>query len=526
MTRSTILAAAASTLLVAAVYVFRLDHAAGLMVDDAWYLVLAEALARGEGFRVISSVAAVLPPVPPGFPAILSTLVRLAPTFPDNVILLKSVSIAAMGFAGAVAYFYAGRVRRLPGPIAACIAFATVLMPAFVFLATSTLMAECVFLALQLAAIVALDRAGGGDARAAGFWAAWAAALAAAAVLVRTAGIVFPAAAVLFLIGRRRWRAAAVFAVAAGVCLAPWQLYARAHQPTASQLEVNGGGFSLTYGEMMRLRIGGNAASGRATPAELVERVVANAINVPARDVGGIAAAILYRSALESGEEVAALGGRVGLRSGSMGSAGGTIAISLMLSAVMIVGFIAACRERVTAAEIVVPASLALIVTIPFLTFRYVLPLAPFLFVYLALGLRTLTGRLSDPWRAARIVLLSVIALDLVDHARYITAARDAEASQHIDWLRDARSVDEVLAWMRGSLGGPGSVASTNPALVYLATGRTGVALEYDGERWNAMKRNGVRYLVALAPMELPPASRPYRVLFRGTRPGYWVIEI
>ena len=35
------------------VYLLRLDSAAGLMVDDAWYIVLAQALASGEGLSLI-----------------------------------------------------------------------------------------------------------------------------------------------------------------------------------------------------------------------------------------------------------------------------------------------------------------------------------------------------------------------------------------------------------------------------------------------------------------------------------------
>ena len=35
-----------------AIYLLRLDDAAGLIVDDAWYIVLAKALGAGEGYRL------------------------------------------------------------------------------------------------------------------------------------------------------------------------------------------------------------------------------------------------------------------------------------------------------------------------------------------------------------------------------------------------------------------------------------------------------------------------------------------
>jgi len=97
--------AAAITALVAVVYALRLDRAAGLYVDDAWYMVLAEALSKGEGFRLISSAATpILPAVPPGFPMILAPVMRMFPDFPGNVTPLKMVSILAMFGVGIAAY--------------------------------------------------------------------------------------------------------------------------------------------------------------------------------------------------------------------------------------------------------------------------------------------------------------------------------------------------------------------------------------------------------------------------------------
>ena len=43
------------TVIAVAIYALRLDDAAGLIVDDAWYILLAKALAGGDGYRLISS---------------------------------------------------------------------------------------------------------------------------------------------------------------------------------------------------------------------------------------------------------------------------------------------------------------------------------------------------------------------------------------------------------------------------------------------------------------------------------------
>ena len=137
---------------VAAVYLLRLDHAAGLYVDDAWYIVLAKALAGGDGYRLISSAATpILPAFPPGFALLLSPVFAIHPSYPGNLLWLKAVSIAAMLGVGIVTYLYLLRYRSTAAPHAAAVAVITALTPAFVFLATSTVMAECAFTLAQLA---------------------------------------------------------------------------------------------------------------------------------------------------------------------------------------------------------------------------------------------------------------------------------------------------------------------------------------------------------------------------------------
>src|ERR1700736_4587632 len=121
------------------------------MVDDAWYMLLAKAIADGRGYHLISSATtAILPLYPPGFPAILSLVFRASPDFPQNVWWLKSVSIVAMMGVGVLTYVYVDTDRHAPRDISACAAVAVAIVPSFVFLATSTVMSECVFTLAQL----------------------------------------------------------------------------------------------------------------------------------------------------------------------------------------------------------------------------------------------------------------------------------------------------------------------------------------------------------------------------------------
>lgn len=141
------------------IYLLRLDDAAGLIVDDGWYIVLARALAQGDGYRLISSAATeILPAVPPGFPAILSLIVRVRPDFPDNLVWLKLVSILAMAGVGVACWIDFTRYRAVPRAEAALLVGATLIAPALVFLATSTVMAEPVFMLAQVVAVILVER--------------------------------------------------------------------------------------------------------------------------------------------------------------------------------------------------------------------------------------------------------------------------------------------------------------------------------------------------------------------------------
>ena len=102
-------------LAVLAIYLLRLDRVAGMTVDDAWYVLLAGAIARGEGYSLVNApIPGILPTYPPAFPAVLSLIFRLGTSFPSNVLLLKAVSIAAMLGTGIVSYrYFSDRLWRL-----------------------------------------------------------------------------------------------------------------------------------------------------------------------------------------------------------------------------------------------------------------------------------------------------------------------------------------------------------------------------------------------------------------------------
>ena len=505
---------------VSLVYLLRLDRAAGLMVDDAWYLVLAKALASGEGYRLISSATvAIMPVVPPGFPALLAPVFAILPAFPDNLLLLKLISIAAMAGVAAATYFYLTRVRPVAPWMAAAVTVATVLTPAMVFLATSTVMAEAAFTLLQVVAVILLDRSRD-DATVDVRRTVLAGLAVAAGVLIRAAGAAMFLGGVLYLLHQRSWRQLAIFAGTGALCLAPWLIYSAANAPTAEQSANHGGTIAYAYLDLLAMRRAGSNEGGRAGLAELPARVMRNTVNVFGRDVGGVFVPGLYRGPSESGEETVSIGGA----GASMGSALGTMVVSFGLSGVVLLGLIVNLRSRASAADALVVASFAMILLVSTRTFRYLLPLAPFLWRYLATGVTALAGVLARRGNAAapsRILLLSLIALQLNDHVQYLSL-KMADPPAAI-WLSDARAVDEVLSWVNANLPAQAPLVSTNPGLVFLRTGRTGVVSARPESHWAAWKAAGIHYIVALQPMDLPPKSLGYRKLFEHQR--LWVLE-
>ncbi len=490
-----------------ALYLLRLDGVAGIIGDDAWYVVLAKAIAEGSGPRLISSagVQFLSPVYPPGFPAILSLVFLVSPQFPDNMALLKGVSIAAMIGAGVLTFRYAAHHRALPRALALTVAAATVITPSLVFLATSTLMSEPVFLFIQLAAVLLIertaravdDRSGRGVAVLAGL-------LAAFAFLTRTAGMTVAAAGLLYLARERRWRSAAVFGAAAAMLVVPWLLYARANAPTRSQLVDHGGLMAIAYTDQFWTTEAGTVTAPLATADMLPARVIGNVTNIAIRDIGGILVPLLFRSASENGLEVLGLGPPKELETPSMGAAFGTKVVSLIFTLLCVIGFAAACRRRITVAEPMVAMTLGMIVLWPFWTFRFVLPLVPFLFVYLVLGAEVLSGWLGRlhkkispaPYAASRIVLMVIIGLHVLDHSQYI--AQTYGDPRGGIWRSEADDINQVFDWIRQHPVPAGAVAADNPALMYLRTGRQTVALDSYDDKWSRWRRMGVRYVASL----------------------------
>lgn len=199
----------------------------GAFQDDAIYTLLAKALATGEGYRMINLPGAPhATHYPPGYPVFLSLLWRLAPSFPDNIVVFKFAN-AAWLTAAAVGTMAFARVRLGWGTVSAALVGATGTLSIVVLLVTGVVLSEPMFMALLLPTLLLCERAAE-----TGRWEdALGAGLASGILaMVRTLGAVAVPAAILVLLWRKRFLSAVILGLAAAAFLVPWQLWLGAYQ--------------------------------------------------------------------------------------------------------------------------------------------------------------------------------------------------------------------------------------------------------------------------------------------------------
>lgn len=513
-----ILVAVISALLCLAIYLLRLDRVAGLLQDDGWYILLAKALASGQGYTLINSPSAGIPPLyPPGFPALLSIVFKLAPQFPENLYLLKSVSVLAMLGVGIVSYWYFTHQRELSWGLSAGIATVTVLTPPLVFLATSTVMSECVFTLLHLLAIVVIERSIRLHGKRQIYYVVLGVGLTVVTFLTRSMALSLVLAILLYLIKERQKIAVLIFAAGLILLLGPWMLYARTHTPTPAQRLEQRGYIVIGYAEQFWHKVAGGEYLGKDTVTDLPKRAWESAVKIIGRDVGRMTFSPLY-SLTGSSEE--------GM-------------ISFLLSLLAIVGYVAACRERITLAEIAVPFSLGITLLWPYDPIRFVLPLTPFILFYLLRGIKTcfdfLQQKLGETeakssWQLLGVVTCLFLVLHLYEHATYIYAKYQTNEESRPAYIRIFEENQDLLSWVKGNVAENAIIATENPPMVYLYTERKTVSQDDPRTYWDVFEKLPVRYLVRTSrePLGRPTSEETrYKIVYTTKGPlGLRVVDL
>jgi hypothetical protein len=198
-----------------------------------------------------------------------------------------------------------------------------------------------------------------------------------------------------------------------------------------------------------------------------------------------------------------------------MGIAPGTMIVSTLVAGIILFGWIGTPRERFALPALVMAATLPMIAPVAGQTFRYLIPLTPYLMLFFWHGLRAPA--------VARIAFLTLIGLQVVDHAGYLRQ----KLTSTTGWIADFRETRETNAWIARNVPPDQAIAATNPGLIYLDSGRRTVAIDGMRRNWERWKASGIRYVSSnMEPDELPAKSLGWRLGFRSERRGLWVIEI
>lgn len=201
-------------------------HPAGVFQDDGAYVVLAKALAQGDGYHYINLPNAPgATHFPPLYPLLLAGLWKIGPEFPANVQMFKFANAVLLGIATAGVFAFARRKLGMSTWTAAFTAAAACISTPLIGIARMVL-SEPTFLAVLCPVLFLAERnAGKGSARGAIVIGLVGGALG----LLRTLGAFLIPATALVLLVRRRWRDAAIVLACGILVLTPWQLWSAAN---------------------------------------------------------------------------------------------------------------------------------------------------------------------------------------------------------------------------------------------------------------------------------------------------------
>lgn len=453
--------------------------------DNAGYLSLANTLLE-EG-RYVEAWDPGLPPhtkYPPVYPLLLAGAILLGA---KSWTTFKALSLVAV--LGTVLLSVAWSRRRLGTAAALGVALILAFSEAFLW-ASSWILSEPLFLVLTLGAVVALDREEG-VALPSTPWLVAGMVLATLALFTRTAGLPLVAAVGLWLLLRRAWAPAGVFAALSGIPLLFWTLRGR-----------------------------GLREEGYLSEFWLIDPYTPEAGTV---GLGGL---------LSRAWENLLLYGGTYIPGGLVGGAGGWVALlGVALLLLALVGWLRAVRKGVGPVELFVPLYTLLILLWPAVWSgdRFALPLYPFILVYAGGALGMLAQRVGRPVVAGAGVV-AVLAILIPAGMTWWNSIPSSSACRAVVaregpfacYASPVRELAEAARWSGAFLPEDAVVFSRKPRLFFvLSDGIRSLTypLSPDPDGFFATaEAAGIRYLLydrmdALAPSYLLPVleARPER---------------
>lgn len=230
--------------------------------DDGMYVVLAKALATGQGYKVIS-----LPfepdqtKSPPFYPFLLSLIWRLYPQFPQNTTWMMLLSVAATVSFLALAWKYLVRQGYTSSEQALIVVTFAALNWRTIILATGVY-SEMIYALLSVVALsLAEKQQKEGKSL---FGGVVLGAVMGLAFLARSSGIALPVAVAAYYLVRRQWRRAPIPVLVSGLFVLAWLLWGHFHRPSADSVNV---GYYESYLSTLSQVVGG--AEGQSLVSRL-----------------------------------------------------------------------------------------------------------------------------------------------------------------------------------------------------------------------------------------------------------------
>ncbi len=478
------------------VWIPRLSGPIDLRWDAGVYYLLGSSLATGQGYRILSEPGT--PEAlqyPPLLPAIVAIYQRaLGSTEPGVVGQWLRFSYAGLFLGYALALF--ALARRYLRPTFALVATALCLLHVWTIFISDLLFAELpfTFFSVLFALFAASSAAPGLPAwrREVGSFIC-----AAAAFLLRTAGVALIAAWVIEALARRRWVLALARALLGLLPIVLWQAHVehvrQSHEYQSPAYEYQRApyqNYNVSYGENAALLDPTKPQMGRVSANTLAARLVRN-VRFLAKALGEAVSTSdgYWRQALSHAQQ--SLIGRQPLSPG-------VVSLPIVgLTGLIVVGLVLLARGGAWMMVLIVLTSLGLICTTPwaYQFQRYLVPVTPFLAICAMVSLSKMNAVLCKrkiDWAIVlcRVAIVSLLGLiftlqlytdwgvfqDRRREGASSLAGTGAEDAHFIYHDRAWREWDKAVNWIR-THAAPGAIIATPAShFLYLWTGHPAVA--------------------------------------------------
>jgi len=474
-----------------AVWATRLHGPIDLRWDASTYYVLGTALAEGKGYRLLNEPGEIeAVQYPPLLPLMVAAHERALGTT-DYKTVGARLRLTYFLLSGAYLFSVYALARTLLQPSLALVATAGTGLSFYSFLYPSdSLYAEIPFALTAMLFLLCLRHHRPASGMAAGL-------LAAAAFLVRTAGIALLAMWVADSLVRRRFRDAAMRAALAAVPVLAWQMHvARVtgdpayHAPAYPYQRAAYYYANVTYGENSRLVSPFRPELGRTSSSDLTARIAGNLAVLP-RSIGESAWIAVGSAPYLLDKLSAAAGTPVPPRPLVLAVAGACL---VAIGAGAISGGMVLLRRGEWRFPLFYFLTLALICLTPWPDqfWRYLAPLTPISFVFLIVGLHAAARRLGRGGPAGKTAgaALAVAPLAGMLLAQVVIAGGFLRGLQPVSYFTSDgqerrerlltyepvwHALDPAFEYIRRHAAAGDVVATSVPHLAFLRTGRQAV---------------------------------------------------